>query len=224
MKEKRRQYRDLAKLAVFSHLGSSLIAVIFSGLVSTVINYYYQVTAENMNVDIFSPDPELYSITLAVSLASVLINLPLSFCATRFYLIISRKTISQRATMREFFAPFSQPSFLLKGCVLVLLTTVLNSLGILLLFFPVYFTFCMSVFILQDDPRISPVKALSHSMKMMKGNKWLAFCTTLPILLLELLLSPLLGSIFFSMVVYTVQAVFYVTLAMIYNFIKDNEN
>ncbi len=224
MKEQCKKYRDIAKIAVFSHLGSSVVAVIFSGLVSTLINYYYQTMADELNVDIFFADPKLYGMTLAVSLVSMLVNLPLSLCATRFYLIISRKSIYTRATMREFFMPFSHPRFLLKGSFLVLMTTILNFLGFFVFFFPVYFAFCMSVFVLQDDPGMSPFKALSASCRIMKGHKWLAFRTTLPILLLEMLLTPLLGSIIFSIIIYVIQAVFYVTLAVIYNSVRgENE-
>lgn len=224
MKERCKRYRDLAKTAVFSHLSSAILAVIFSSIVASVITTYYQYTAIEKNVDIFSADPEVLKMTLIVTLASFLINLPLSFCSTRFYLIISRKTFVERATVKEFFEPFTRPGFLLKSSLLVLLTSFLNAIGAFVLVFPVYFMYCMSAFIISDNPDISPIKALTLSRRMMKGNKWLAFRATFPILLLYSVLMGVFSSmIMFSFFVLSViEAVFFVTLAIIYEDLKKN--
>ncbi len=226
MKEKRRRYRENAKFAVFSHIGGALLAVVLSGIVSTLISSYYQYTAEINNIDLYSDDIEVMKITLAVSLLSTLINLPVAFSAARFYLVISRKSPLEPATLKEFFAPFTSPAFLIKGSVLMLITSILTLLGAFVFVFPVYFMYCMSVFIISDDPSISPIKALTLSRRMMKGSKWMAFMTTLPILALYVVLTFIFSSLYFLSFFITsiVESVFFVTLAMIYEDLRRNSH
>lgn len=224
MKEKFKRYRDSAKLSVFLHINSAILAVITSGLVATVINYYYQVTATEKNVNIFSGDLEVLKLTALVSLMSVLANLPLSYCAARFYLIIARKAPFEKATMKELFAPFLSPSAIIKGSLLMLISSVLTLLGAVVLVFPVYFTYCMAVFITCDKPEISAFSALRESRRMMKGHKWTAFRTTLPILAVYALVSLFLNTLYFIsfFVISIVEAVFFVTLAVIYDDIRSD--
>lgn len=224
MKEKCKRYRDSAKLAVFSHMNGAILAVISSGLVATIINYYYQLAAVDKNVNIFSGDIEVLKLTALVSLLSTVANLPLSYCATRFYLVISRKSPYERATLKELFAPFSSPSVLIKGSVLILINAILTLLGIAVFVFPVYFTYCMAVFVTFDKPDISPIGALRESRRIMKGHKWTAFRTALPILAVYALVSLFLNSLYFLsfFVISIVEAVFFVTLAVIYDDIRRN--
>lgn len=224
MKEKCKRYRDSAKLAVFSHMNSAILAVIASGLVATLINYYYQITAVDKNVNIFSGDVEVLKLTAMVALLSVFANLPLSYCAARFYLVISRKSPFERATLKELFAPFSSPALLLKGSLLMLITSFLTVIGSVVLVFPVYFTYCMAVFVTLDKPEASVFSALRESRRMMKGHKWTAFRTTLPILAAYALVSIFLNSLYFIsfFVISIVEAVFFVTLAIIYDDIRRN--
>lgn len=224
MKRQCKRYRDSAKISVFSHLSQSVLAVILSGLVSTVIVYYYQFSAIERNVDIFSiNDPEALKTTLAVSLMALFANLPLSFCATRFYLLISRTPFHQPVRMKEFFAPFSKPSYILKGSVLVLLNTVITMLGAFVLVFPVYFAYCMAVFCMADNSEISPFKALALSRRMMRGHKWLAFRTMLPLFAVYILFTGVLSSfMFFSfLITSTVEAMIFVCTAHIYNDLRN---
>lgn len=235
MKEKNRAYRDSAKFAVFSHLGASIMAVILSGLMETLVMSYYMANAEQKGINIFEMNPsniEILKVTLIVALLATIVNMPLSFCATRFYLLISRKGIAERATMKEFFAPFTDVGTIIKGTLVMLLTLLINALGVYVLVFPVYLSYCMAVFVMHDDPQVSPIKAMTLSRRMMKGHKWHTFCTVIPLLLLNFALTYLMSSlILFSFLITSiVQSVYFVTLAVIYNDLKistqkdDTEN
>ena len=103
--------------------------------------------------------------------------------------------------------------------------SIFNTVGIFLLVFPVYLSFCMAPFILKTNPEISVFKALSTSFKMMYGHKMTAFKTIVPILGVYLLCGLFAGILylfgFFAMAV--TEAVFNVSIAVIYNAINAKE-
>ncbi len=237
MKEKCKRYRDLAKMAVFSHFNSSLIAFISLSFVSTLIMRYYQMTAVEKNVDIFAPESK--AITLLVLAFAMLINLPLEFCATRFFLIISRKSRFERATVKELFYPFSSAKLLIKGSFIQLIINVflyiglvislvlvqrniylsLLALPVLLLTLFVYLTYCMSAFVISDNITFSPIKAMRVSRQMMKKNRWLVVRTMIPVIAVYALATLVLSSLFFFsyFILMTIYSVMFVTLAVIYD-------
>ncbi|MBR6633183.1 MAG: DUF975 family protein [Clostridia bacterium] len=107
---------------------------------------------------------------------------------------------------------------------MMLITSFLTVIGSVVLVFPVYFTYCMAVFVTLDKPEASVFSALRESRRMMKGHKWTAFRTTLPILAAYALVSIFLNSLYFIsfFVISIVEAVFFVTLAIIYDDIRRN--
>lgn len=219
MKEQRKKLRDLAKMSVFSHMYQAIFAVIMSGFVSTIVLFVYQYNAIEKNVDIFSATPEQALVTLIVTALAALANLPLSFCANRFYLILSRKPHFERATARELFYPFTDPKMIFRGSLIVVFQSLLCVLGVFVLVFPVYFTYCMAIFAFYDNPSLSVFGALKESRRVMKGRKWQAFLTCLPVLLLYLVLNVAFSGFYFlSFFISAIfEALFFVLLAHIYN-------
>ncbi len=223
MNNKRKQYRELAKLSVISHLTSALLSVVFSSLIMSLIFSFYLNSAADRNVDIFTGDEETLKITMIVWTLSLLVNIPLQFCAMRFYLVISRKGLAQRATMGEFFAPFTDFSLFIKGSAVFILLTLLTALGFAILSLPIYFTYCMSVFVISDNPQLSVFQALRTARRTVKGHKLTVFITVLPLVLIYFVTSILLSSlpIFGFLVPSVIQAIIFTVYAVIYNDIKQ---
>ncbi|MBE6700725.1 MAG: hypothetical protein E7582_02405 [Ruminococcaceae bacterium] len=225
MKEICRKYRESAKVQVFSHIGQIFFAVIITGLVSSLISYHFQLTAFNKNIELISGDPEMLKIALIVSALSSIVTLPLTFCLTRFYLLTSRTHIFQKIPIKAYFTPFESPSYLLKCSLLTLTLTVINCLGVFLLIFPVFLSFCMAPFIMSDNPETSVFSALKKSFKMMRGKKMMAFRASFPFLIFYLVITMFFASIPVISFIMTAagEALFYVTLALIYNDLKNAE-
>ena len=215
--------RDLAKFFVFSHLGVSVLSVILSGIVASFINFYYQYNVSAMKVDI--TDIKTIKMGLSVALVATAINLPLTLCATTFFHEIASRGYRERVGIKDFFEPFSRPVYLLKGTLLMFILALFNTVGILLLVFPVYLSFCMAPFILKSNPDMSVFKALSTSFKMMYGHKMTAFKTIVPIMGVYLLCGLFAGVfyLFGFLAMAVTQAVFNVTIAVIYNAINAKE-
>ena len=102
----------------------------------------------------------------------------------------------------------------------------LASIPMFIFVLPVSYAYCMAVFIFLDNDSISPIKALTLSRRMMKGKKWGAFLTTLPLVLLQAAVTLLLGGLplLATLITSVIQAVEFVTLAVIYNEIISSEN
>lgn len=110
-----KRIRDEARFQVFAHLSKAILAYILSGIITTVVTYNLQLSAFTKNVSLFSNNPKVTLITLFVMLAGIILNLPLSFCAQRFYLLISRHIPLEPIPLKSFFEPFEKPRLLLKG-------------------------------------------------------------------------------------------------------------
>lgn len=217
MNDKSKNLRDNARFLVFLNIPKALTAYFLSGIVSTLITYNMQVTILNKNIT--SVDDELMKTIVLITFLAVLVNLPLSFCAQRFYFLVSSCSPLKPLLLREFFTPFSNPKFLLKGTLLVILTSILNVLGIFVLIFPVFLAFSMAVFFLSDNPEISVFEALKRSAKLMKGKKWFAFKTVIPLFAVYILFNLLFASLYFISFIVTaiIEIMLTVTLALIYN-------
>ena len=216
-----KKIRDEAKFQVFAHLSKALLVYILSGIISTVVMYNMQITALDKNITFnLETAPIIYFITLV----GVIINMPLSFCAQRFYLILSRQTPFEPIPLKRFFEPFEKPAFLLKGTALLLVTSILDAFGIFVLYFPVYLAFFASAFVLADNPELSVFEAMKRSATLMKGRKMFAFKTLLPLFAIYILAAVFLASFYFIsfFVTSVVQIMIFVTLAMIYDKSRQN--
>lgn len=225
----RKAYRDKAKESVFSHISFALWAVICSDFVVTLITSYLSAMAVEKNINIYSQEVDIFIIRFVVTILAGLVNLPLAFCARRAYLVISRASIMEPLSFGNLFVPFGSVGFLLKGSLVLLLNELLVFLGcfgLLVLAIPVSYAYSMSVFVLADNPEISPIKALSMSRRMMKGKKWGTFLTVLPLTALSVAVSMLLGRfpLLATFITSVIMAIEYVAFAIIYDEIKLREN
>lgn len=210
--------RAEARFQVFAHLSKGILAYILSGLITTLIVYNIQITAVSKNVSLIPDTAEKALIIYSVLFLALIANLPLTFCAERFYLLISRQTPLEPISLKCFFEPFEKPSLFFKGSLLVLLVSVMNVLGIFVLVFPVYLAFGLSVFHLSDNPEISVFEAMKRSAKTMKGKKMFAFKTLLPLWCTMAVFSYLLSSLYFVsfFVTSVIEIMIFVVLALIY--------
>ncbi len=218
MNNKSKNLRDNARFLVFLNISKALTAYFLSGIISTLITYNMQVTIISKNL-FYEVTPQLLAIQFLITFLALIVNLPLSFCAQRFYLSIARNSASQPLFLRDFFTPFANPKLLVKGAFLVFLTSILNVLGIFVLIFPVYLAFSMAVFFLSDNPEISVFEALKRSAKLMKGKKWFAFKTVIPLFAVYILFNLLFASLYFISFIVTavIEVMITVTLALIYD-------
>lgn len=214
-----KRLRDEAKFQVFAHLSKGMLAYVLSGLITTLIVYNIQITATTKNVSLIPDTLEKALIIYSVLFLAALANLPLTFCAERFYLLISRHTPLESIPLKSFFEPFEKPSLFLKGSLLILLVSVMNVLGVFVLVVPVYLAFGLSVFHLSDAPEISVFEAMKRSAKTMKGKKMFAFKTLLPLWFTKALVSYFLSSLYFIsfFVTSVIEIMIFVVLAMIYD-------
>ena len=219
MKLERKRLRDEARFQVFAHLSKGLIAYVLSGIISTAVIYNMQITANARNVELFTTDIKTLGIIYFTIILASVINMPLAFCAERFYLLISRESPLSSIPIKRFFEPFSKPALLLKGAILLIVISILEIFGIFVLVFPVYLAFSMSVFFLSDNPEISIFEALKRSAKMMHGKKMEAFLTILPLMGTYLLVNFFFSSFYFISFFITsvIQIMLFVVLAMIYD-------
>lgn len=220
MQEQRKEIRRVAVFKTTTNIALVLLTVMASGIVSTVVNFVYQYYAmvKGVDLDPATATPEVLLMTLAVPFISMLLNLPLTYCAWRFYLLISRSTLKERASIKSFFSPFSSVRHLVSGTAVIFIQLILTMLGSFVLIFPVYLSVCMASFVLADDPDISPFGAFKRSYLLMKGHKMEAFLTVIPIFGVYMLLMVLLSASFLGTLLSSVaQAVFYIALALIYN-------
>lgn len=219
MKGNGKIYRDNAKFQVIAHLPKALLAYIFSGIVATIAMLNIQITVISKNLLYVSDDPKIPLSILAATFLAFVVNLPLSFCSQRFYLLISRTSPFSPVPIRDFFKPFQSPKLILKGCVLLLIVELLNALGLVVLVFPVLLSFCMATYFLADNPEMSVFKSLSSSVKFMKGKKWFAFKAVIPIYLTYVIVQLIFSSLYFIsfFVTAVIEVMLYVVLAMIYN-------
>ena len=219
MKLQRKRQRDEARFQVFAHLTKALVAYVLSGIISTAVIYNMQITAKTHNVELFTANLKTLGIVyLTLVLASV-INMPLAFCAERFYLLISRQSPLETIPLKRFFEPFGTPALLFKGAFLLIVISILEIFGVFVLVFPVYLAFSTSVFFLSDNPEISVFEALKRSAKLMRGKKMEAFLTILPLMGTYLLVTYFLSALPFISFFITsiVQIMIFVVLAMIYD-------
>ncbi len=214
-----KRIRDEARFQVFAHMSKAILAYILSGIITTVVVYNLQISAFSRNISLVSDNPKVVLITFFAMTAGLILNLPLSFCAQRFFLVLSTHTPMEPIPLKRFFEPFEKPKLLLKGALLVLLTSILSVLGIFVLIFPVWLAFSAAVFFLSENPEISVFEALKRSAKMMKGRKMFAFKTLLPLFLIYIGISVFLGSLYLvSFFAQTVtEIMIWVVLAIIYN-------
>lgn len=110
------------------------------------------------------------------SLASFILTGPLSLGSTILFLNFVK---SEPYAMETLFSGFKRfvPAFLL-----VLLTVIFIILWSLLLIIPgiiVGLSYSMAIFILAENPEISPMDALKESKRIMKGYKWKYFLFSL---------------------------------------------
>ncbi len=219
MKLERKRLRDEARFQVFAHLSKGLIAYVLSGIISTAVIYNMQLTASTHNVELFTTNMKTLGIVYLTLILASVINMPLAFCAQRFYLLISRESPLNSIPIKRFFEPFGTPALLLKGAVLLIVISILEIFGIFVLVFPVYLAFSMSVFFLSDNPEISVFEALKRSAKMMRGKKMEVFLTILPLMGTYLFVNFFFSSLYFISFFITsvIQIMLFVVLAMIYD-------
>ena len=139
-----------------------------------------------------------------------------------FIWIYLAEFIREKLSLKEYFAPFGNIKLIVNGAILIIVQLLLVVIGVFVLIFPVYLSFCMAPFILSDHPEMSFTKALSYSRKMMKGRKMEAFLTVIPVFGFVMVLTMLLGSSLLGILFTSVaQAVFYLVLARVYDKIKN---
>lgn len=221
----RKMYRDTAKNTVFSHIAFAVWAVICSDFVITLVTGVYSAMAIQKNINILSLDIKTLSITMLVTFLAEFVNYPLAFCARRGFLLLSRTNQMEQIPSGEIFAPFMSVDFLLKGSLILFLNSLLVYLaciGFFVIILPIQYAYCMAAFIFVDDPSISPIKALTLSRRMMRGNKWGTFLTILPITLLQWAVTVLLSGVplFATLITSVLQAIQFVTIAVVYNDLK----
>ena len=216
--------RDETKFLVFAHLSKALIVYILSSIISTVIVYNMQITVLGMNTPLDYTNPKTLGLVYGIIAIAFIVNLPLTFCAHRFYLALSRHTTLEPLPLKTFFEPFMSISLFLKGSMIILLTLILEVLGIFVLIFPVWLAFFPAIFVLADDPEISLFGALKKSAKIMKGNKMIAFKTLLPFFAFYIIATLFFNSFYFLSFFVTAisQLMIYVAFAMIYDKSRQN--
>lgn len=219
MNFERKRLRDNARFQVFGHLSKVLVSYVLSYIISNAVIYNMQLVAQDKNVELFTGDIKTLGIIYLTLVLALLINMPLSFCAQRFYLIISRESPFQTIPLKRFFEPFATPALLLKGTLLLIVISILNTLGVFVLVLPVYLAFSAAVFYLSDNPEISVFEALKRSAKMMRGKKFFAFMTLLPLFGLNIAAWVFLSSLYFVyfFVSSILQVMIFVVLALIYD-------
>ena len=109
-----------------------------------------------------------------IPIVNLLISGPLALGATQIYMSVIRK--NRKPEIGQLFDGFSNFT---NAFILYILNAILIWLWSLLFIIPGIvksYSYSMSVYILADNPDISPNDARKKSMQMMKGNKWRLFC------------------------------------------------
>ncbi|MBQ9363617.1 MAG: DUF975 family protein [Bacteroidaceae bacterium] len=182
---------------------------------AAIITLIYMLIAGSFSVTSHFSEHYNENYSLAITIPSLLILIPLAWGFCVYFLRIARK---ENPTFSNLFDGF-------KDYVRVLLTGLLSSLYIflwcLLLIIPGIiktYSYALTYYILKDEPELRYNSAIERSMKMMDGHKMELFLLDLSFIGWYLLCIPTLGLAFFLVYPYH-----YTTRAHFYEALKQAE-